>query len=449
MRPTGRDTIAAIATAPGPGAVAIVRLSGPQAIEIADLVFRGGASLADAPTHTAHLGRAVGSEGAAADEVLATVMRAPSSYTTEDVVEFGCHGGVVAARSVLDACLEAGARPARRGEFTERAFLGGRLDLVQAEAVADIVGARTRRGLAAALGQLDGRLSSRLRRLRERFLSHRADVEALVDLDADDVDPPDVSGVTDGVVALLVELDELLATARRGVAVRDGLSVAIVGRPNVGKSSLLNALLGRDRAIVTDTPGTTRDIIEEVVEMDGIPVRLIDTAGWRDADEQAELEGVMRSRGAAAGADVVLLVYDLCDGWTEQDALIRAELDAERTVRVGNKADLLGKAASAPDGVAVVSALRGDGLNALSGMIVDDAGTDNEGALVTNVRHVDALRRARDSVASSARHLAEDGGAELAAQDLRDASDALDDITGATTPDDVLRTIFERFCVGK
>ncbi len=451
MRPFNADTIAAIATAPGTGAVAIVRVSGPRAVEVADAVFRGSAPLAEAGSHTVHFGRAVTAEGQVVDEVLATLMRAPRSYTTEDVVEFGCHGGSVAARGVLDACLEAGARPARRGEFTERAFLGGRLDLVQAEAVADIVGARTRTGLAAALGQLDGRLSQELAAAREELISYRADVESLVDFEAEDVEPPDLAAVAARGESALAALERLLEGARLGEAVRDGLSVAIVGRPNVGKSSLMNALLGRDRAIVTEAPGTTRDVIEEVVDLEGVPVRLVDTAGWRETTEPAEAAGVSRSRAAAAGADVVLLVFDLSEGWTSEDTHIAESIERGRAFVVGNKKDLVpgGGPSALPEDVMCVSAVRGDGLAALGAQVVLRGAGSAESMSVTNVRHADALRRARRFLAASVELLTEGQSIELAAQEAAGATEALGEITGETTPEDVLRNIFERFCVGK
>jgi len=455
MRSTGQDTIAAIATAPGRGAVAIVRLSGPGAFVVADGVFRGREPLARAPSHTAHLGRAVGADDEELDKVLATVMRAPSSFTTENVVEFGCHGGPVAARSVLDACLAAGARLARPGEFTERAFLGGRLDLVQAEAVADIVAATTRRGLAAALGQLEGRLSSRLQDLRETLLSYRVEIESLVDFDEDDIAAPDTEGVAAHGTAARNAIAAILKDARLGAAVREGMSAVIVGRPNVGKSSLMNALLGRDRVIVTDEPGTTRDIVEETVDLHGVPVRLIDTAGWRETSHPAESAGVDRTRRAAAGADVLVFVADLASGWTKADAAIADDLEPERTLVVWNKSDLAPEREPPRtlDGVAgcvVVSALTGDAIETLGARIVAvGAGTGSETPSVTNARHIDALKRALAATDASLVSLRRGAPPEMAAVDVAEATDALGEITGETTPEDVLRGIFARFCVGK
>jgi len=455
MRPNTNDTIAAIATAPGHGAVAIVRLSGQRALIVADAVL-SGTPLSSAATHTVHVRRVTDAAGRELDEVLAVVMRAPRSYTTEDVVELGCHGGSAAAHAVLDACLAAGARLARPGEFTERAFLGGRLDLVQAEAVADIVGARTRAGLAAALGQLEGALSARLADARRDLLSYRAVVESTVDFDADDIGDTDIEEQRRLGERVRAMLEELLQGATAGAAVRDGMSAVIVGRPNVGKSTLLNALLGRDRAIVTESPGTTRDVIEETLDVAGVPVRLIDTAGWRDGADAAEAAGVERSRAASRGADVVLLVFDVSVGWTQDDRRVASDLDVSRVVVVGNKCDLAAavdvddvvRSTRARAGV-TVSAARGDGLAGLRSIIVPAGALTGETPLVTNIRHADALRRAAAAVGRSLDALTEGRGPEIVCEEVAAATDALGEVTGETTPDDVLRTIFERFCVGK
>ena len=457
------DTIAAISTPQGPGGVALVRLSGPRATEIADAVFRGARPLAESPSHTVHHGRIFDAGGAEADEVLATVLLGPSSYTTEDMVEFGCHGGTMASRRVLDACLAAGARLARRGEFTERAFLGGRIDLVQAEAVADIIAAQTREGLALALGQLEGGLSGRLAELRQTLVDYRAEVEALIDFSDDDIEP----ATMDAIAALGERAGgvarELLATADYGVAVREGVSVAIVGRPNVGKSTIMNALLNRERAIVTDEPGTTRDVIEETMSLGGIAVRLIDTAGWRDASSAAEVEGVRRARAAARGADLTLHVLDAGDGVTDADDEIAHALtegDAAWPLVVINKVDLV-KASAEGDalhGIAhavAISALTGEGLDELRAVLARaivpsrEQARGTEGAVVTNARHVDALMRTVEATTRSVEQLRGGASPDVVAQDIADAADALGDITGETAPEDVLHRVFERFCVGK
>jgi len=458
------DTIVAISTAIGPGAIAVVRMSGERAIAIADAVFRGRTSLADAPTQTAHYGTIVDAAGAVVDEVLLTLIRSPKSYTTEDMVEIGCHGGPVPARRVLDACLDAGARPARSGEFTERAFVAGRIDLVQAEAVADIVGARTRRGLEAALGQLEGGLSSALLDLRERVLDARADVEALVDFPEEEIAVEERSVVRRKIGDARSKVDELLRNCEYGLAVREGVSVALVGKPNVGKSSLMNALLKRDRSIVTGEPGTTRDAIEEELHIDGVPIRLIDTAGWRDPGDEAERQGVGRARAAARGASLSLLVVSGFDGLDEADASIAADLDPCRVLVVVNKTDVepaigddeidrfIVRWGNAGARAVRVSALTGDGLPRLRSAIAEAAlgeAAGDEPPLVTNARHRDALLGAGEALDRAAGAWAGGTEPELVAVELMEASSAVGEIIGETTPEDVLARIFERFCVGK
>lgn len=495
------DTIAAVSTPPGPGGVALVRLSGPRAVEIADAVFRGARPLAEAPTHTVHHGRVFDADGAEADEVLTTVLLGPSSYTTEDMIEFGCHGGTMASRRVLEACLGAGARLARAGEFTERAFLGGRIDLVQAEAVADVIAAETREGLDVALGQLEGGLSGRLAELRQSLIDYRAEVEALIDFTDQDIEP----ATTDAIAALgeraAAVARELLATADYGVAVREGVSVAIVGKPNVGKSTIMNALLGRERAIVTDEPGTTRDAIEETTSVGGVPVRLIDTAGWRDTESVAETEGVKRAKAAARGADIRLFVLDSLAGVTDEDEEIAEELagDADTTITVLNKCDAseveeppreaeldvrdvdvdepirvteVEVVDDIPLEVRCRSLLDNPNVRIVFGNLIptesveqlrekmgaiivgpgeerqDEPVASNE-AVVSNVRHVDALKRVGESVARSLEQLRGGESPDIVAQEVAEATDALGEITGETAPEDVLRRVFERFCVGK
>ena len=467
MRHLPGDTIAAISTALGPGAVALVRVSGDGAVEIADRVFRGSRPLAECTTHTVHHGRIVDSSGHEVDEVLATVMLSPNTYTTEHIIEFGCHGGPVPARRVLAACLEAGARQARAGEFTERAFLGGRLDLVQAEAVADIVAAETPRGLELALGQLEGGLSGQVAELRATLLSMRAEIEAAIDF-PDEVDAneavlklKELSGAAHGQTGRLLENSEV------GAAVRDGVSVALIGKPNVGKSSLMNALLMRDRSIVTTAPGTTRDSIEEHLHIDGVPVRLVDTAGWRDSADEAERAGVERAQAAARGAALSLFVVDSSAPADTEDVAVASALDPSATVIVANKTDL-GSAVSdrelrsllpggsegdKPAGVSVfrISALTGAGLDVLRSALADAClgSAHRENAAVSNVRHAAALRRVSERLSAADAVLEKGAPYELVAAELADATAALGEITGETTPEEVVQHIFERFCVGK
>jgi tRNA modification GTPase len=461
------DTIAAISTALGPGAVALVRLSGDRALQVADSVFRGRRPLADCHTHTVHHGRVVDGDGREIDEVLATVMLAPRTYTTEHMIEFGCHGGSVPARRVLAVCLEAGARQARRGEFTERAYLGGRLDLIQAEAVADIVAAETPRGLQMALGQLEGGLSGLISDVRTTLLSMRSETEAAIDF-LEDVD----AGAALEAIRRLGQsagdqIEGLLENCAVGAAVREGVSVALVGKPNVGKSSLMNALLMRDRSIVTSMPGTTRDAIEECLHIDGVPMRLVDTAGWREAVDEAERAGVERARAAARCAVLSVLVVDSSAPPDREDAAIAAALDPGATIVVANKADLdrgakasrfaelfcgegSGSGSVVPP-VMWVSSLTGEGLRELRSTLAKAALGPSHcaDALVSNLRHAAVLGRVRDCVCRVDALLDERAPFELMGAELADATAALGEITGETTPEDVLQHIFERFCVGK
>jgi tRNA modification GTPase len=464
MRHLPGDTIVAISTALGPGAVALVRLSGDSAIEIADRVFRGRRPLRDCATHTVHHGRIVDSYDREIDEVLATVMHTPNTYTTEHMIEFGCHGGPVPARRVLAVCLEAGARQARRGEFTERAYLGGRLDLLQAEAVADIVAAETPRGLEVALGQLEGGLSAPVAELRAMLLSMRGEIEAAIDF-PEDVDADEAVGAMSRLSRRArSQVERLLRNHEVGAAVRDGVSVALVGKPNVGKSSLMNALLMRDRSIVTVLPGTTRDAIEEVLHIDGIPVRLVDTAGWREATDEAEMAGVERARAAARGASLALLVVDASTPPDDEDRAVAGALDPDSTLVVANKRDLSRDGASAADLRALfkarephriqimwASALTGEGLTELRAALANAClgPAHQEPASVTNVRHAEALKKVGACLDRADALVADGSPYELVGAELVAATDALGEMTGETTPEEVIRHIFERFCVGK
>jgi len=343
------DTIAAISTPLGEGGIGIVRMSGPQAVTIAEAIFipTDRRPLSQAPTHTLHHGFIVG-KGKRIDEVLVSVMRAPRTYTREDVVEINCHGGILPTRAVLDLVLEQGARLAERGEFTKRAFLNGRICLDQAKAVLDIVKARTKLGLEAAVAQVGGRFSNAIAGIRERIAQLLADIEVEIDF-------PDVDAETDAILPCLLELvdrvERLLAQGEQGRIVREGLTVAIIGRPNVGKSTLLNALLAEERAIVTPIPGTTRDTVEEEAAIGGVPARLIDTAGLREPADTVEEAGVRRTEAAIARADLLLLVLDRSVPLTAEDHLLLQPTWERPALIMGNKSDLPRAAAPiAPDG---------------------------------------------------------------------------------------------------
>lgn len=461
------DTIAAIATASGRAGLAVLRVSGPEALGIAGRVFRGRAPLAEAESHTLHHGWAHATADARClDEVVAAVFRAPRSYTGEEVVELSCHGGRLSAERLLGALVNAGARLAIPGEFTQRAFLNGRIDLAQAEAVADVIHAETEAAHELALGQLAGSLSRRLDALADRMTDALAEIEARVDF-AEDVGgvevPPHVVELIESVRG---ELDTMLASAVWGRAVRDGVRVPLVGRPNVGKSSLFNALIGEDRAIVTDLPGTTRDRVTESIELCGARVTLSDTAGLRESVDRVESIGVARARDTLAESRTALWVIDGTAPLDASDHAMARAFAGKRVLVALNKSDLgaavlpralepmLGEArwsASVP-----VSASRGDGLvelRELLAQMIEVAPADGAGpgiqAALSNPRHVDALRRGAEGLARANAEAAAGSPGEIVALELRDALSAIGEVTGRAVDDEVLDRIFGRFCIGK
>src|SRR5437763_11041037 len=337
------DTIAAIATPLGEGGLTVIRISGPQALAVADRCFAPAGKLSKqpslAPTHTLHFGHVM-SNGQSVDEVLLSVMRAPKTFTREDVVEITCHGGLLPARMVLDAVLEAGARLAEPGEFTRRAFLNGRIDLTQAEAVADLIHSRTELALRAAGEQLAGKLSQRINELRDEMLKTLAHIEAHIDFPDEDIAPDTKSQLIGRLERGVAFMDELLRTANEGQILRRGIRAAIIGRPNAGKSSLLNQLLGRDRAIVSAIPGTTRDTIEETANIRGLPIIFIDTAGLREGRDEIEVEGIRRSHQSLEKAELILHVLDASEPWTEADQKYLAEFSHKKRILILNKSDL-------------------------------------------------------------------------------------------------------------
>lgn len=453
------DTIAAIATPPGEGGLAVLRLSGPQATVIADRCFQpvGQRSLrpTEAPSHTLHYGRIVRA-GAVVDEVLLAVLRAPRTFTREETVEISCHGGILPAKLVLDTLLAAGARLAEPGEFTRRAFLHGRIDLAQAEAVADLIHSRTELSLAAANEQLAGKLSARINRLRDDLMHTLAHVEAHIDFPDEDIAPDTREQLLGRLHAGVVFMDELLRTANEGRILRRGIRAAIVGRPNAGKSSLLNQLLGHERAIVSPVPGTTRDTIEETANIRGLPVVFIDTAGLRAAEDEIEREGIRRSRATRATAELVLHVLDASEPTTPEDEAYFAELAGKKHIVVANKSDLPERF-HWPAGVDVpvvrVSCQTGVGIETLKDTIKELvwAGQIHTGVLevVINARHQDALQRGRAATERAAKALRGQATLELVAVDLREAAAAVGEIVGQTTTEDLLDAIFSTFCLGK
>lgn len=451
------DTIAAISTPIGQGGIAVVRLSGPQSLTVADRVFYcSDGRPSEFPTHTVHYGT-IGQAASLLDSVLLTVMLAPRTYTKEDVVEISCHGGSLVARSVLARCLECGARLAEPGEFTKRAFLNGRLDLTQAEAVMDLIQARTGLAQNTALQALQGHLHRRVEGLRDRLLTVLANLEANIDFPEEDILPQARDQLALEVQSIIHSLQRLLATAHDGRILREGMVVAIVGLPNVGKSSLMNALLGRDRCIVTPIPGTTRDVVEEVASIYGIPVRLTDTAGLRTARGEIENMGIRKSYSALQASDLVLHVMDRSRPFTKRDAQLTAKYHALPAIQVLNKCDLPERltfpAKFSHRETVVVSATSGVGLEKLRSVIEKMAWSNGEqiselGAIV-NERHADAIRRALLGLIDGTAALKDSSGLEMVAQSLRCGLTALGEITGRTTSEDVLNRVFSRFCIGK
>jgi tRNA modification GTPase len=446
-----RDTIAAIATASGPAAVAVVRVSGPEAARIAARIVRD-ASPAEWRSHRLHRARFVDPQDQTLDHGLAVLMRAPRSYTGEDVLEIHGHGGIVVARSIFSALLAFGARAADRGEFTSRAFLNGRLDLAQAEAVADLIAAPTERAALAAAGQLGGALSRLVENFRGRLVRVAAALEAAIDFSEEDIGDLDRSGLGHECLAIADELGVLAATHARGRLLRQGIRVTLVGKPNAGKSSLLNRLLGSDRAIVTAMPGTTRDVVEESIDIDGVAVVLADTAGIRRGAEEIERMGIRRTMDRVETADIVIVVLDNSRSLDEADAEVLSATRHKQRILLINKADL-SPHLELGDNVATLraSALSGDGIERLKSEIVRLAGLEDVGdrVVVTRERQRAAITAASDAAKSAARTLAASEAPELVAVDIMAALDHLGEIVGKTAIEAVLDRVFAEFCIGK
>jgi tRNA modification GTPase len=447
------DTIVAVASPPGIGALGIIRLSGPAAIGISDRVFRGKQVPSQARDRTALLGEIVSGDGLPIDQVLITIMRGPHSLTGEDVAEITCHGGAMAPRLVLRRLLSEGARAAEPGEFTKRAFLNGKMDLAQAEAVSDIVRATSEKALGVAVRQLRGELSQRFYDIENRLLDWLAVIEANIDFVDEDVEAVDDQGLAADLGEIGGRLDLLLEGYEQGRYIKDGLDVAIVGKPNVGKSSLFNRLIGKDRVIVSDRPGTTRDVVDALVGVNGLMLRLHDTAGVRRDSDPIGAEAVRRTRLAVEEADIALIVLDLSTPLSSKDLDIVEEVAAKPHLVVANKTDLPEKAEVEPLGPTVrVSALKGWGLGGLLEELrkvahaqVDDLGFE----VIVSERHAVSIREARGAVSQAGASLQDGVPLEFVASDIRLALDCIGVITGNTVSTRVLDEIFSRFCIGK
>ncbi len=462
------DTICAIATPSGEGGIGIVRLSGPSALAVASRVvrLRSGSTLQAVASHTLHLAdlllprtSAQGQvdERPPLDEALVVYMKAPRSFTAEDVVEVQSHGGAVVLSLVCRACLDAGARMAEPGEFTKRAFLNGRLDLSQAEAVLDTIRASSRSGLVCAQRQLRGELSREVERTRAGLVTALGHLEAGIDFVEEDIAFLGHEELLRVIQDAVDRVNDLAASIQVGRVLRDGAKVVILGRPNVGKSSLMNRLLKEERAIVTSVPGTTRDVLEENLDLDGVRIRLVDTAGVRSTVDPVEAEGIKRTRSAQEDADLLLVILDGSMPLTSEDRSLVKEAGSRTHLVLINKCDLpqsMGDELSELSrDVLSISAVTGAGLNevrsAIRSAVVSSSREAAEGVLVTRVRHLSALRRAADSLEVARAAVLAGAAGELVAVDLRAAADALGEITGVITTDEILNQIFSEFCIGK
>ncbi|BCL76801.1 tRNA modification GTPase MnmE [Jeongeupia sp. HS-3] len=445
MTPSSSELIAAVATAPGRGGVGVIRLSGPGLVALTQALI--GRELT---ARHAHFARFKASDGSVIDEGIALWFPGPNSFTGEDVLELQGHGGPVVLQMLLSRCAELGARHAEAGEFSKRAFLNGKLDLAQAEAVADLIDAQSEAAARSALKSLDGAFSREVHSLVDQLITLRMLVEATLDFPEEDIDFLEAANARGKLAGIAAQLQAVLATATQGKLLREGAHIVLIGQPNVGKSSLMNALAGEDVAIVTEIAGTTRDTVRELIQLDGVPVHIIDTAGLRETDDVVEKIGIERTWTAIARADLALLLLDSRDGITGHDRAILDRLPATLPVlRVFNKIDLTGEIAVQPGNNDIrVSAKAGLGLATLRQQLLERVGWhgETEAVFIARERHLDAIRRAQDHLGSAdAAYLQ----IELFAEELRLAQNALNEITGAFTSDDLLGVIFSRFCIGK
>ena len=446
------DTIAAVATPPGIGAISIIRISGSEAIKFVDSVFFGNIQLVKVKSHTVNYGKIIDDNGNLIDDVLVSVFRNPHSYTGEDSIEISTHGNPLISQKILELLLKKGIRIAEPGEFTKRAFLNNKMDLTQAESVVDIINSRTEASLRGARNQLNGILSKKVGELRNLLINASSFVELELDFAEEDVEFIDKKDLLEKIKKIKSEIDELLNTYSFGRVIRDGVNVAIVGIPNVGKSSLLNYILKESRAIVSHIPGTTRDVIREDVTIDGILFRLYDTAGIRLSEDEIEKEGVLRSRKVVKDADIVLFIND-----TEQnfsyDLLkeINNLTSQDKLISIINKIDVPHETLEHAD--VYISALTGEGIEDLFIKIKEklkgNSNYSEKSAIVSNIRHYQCLREAKKSLVNSEISINEGLTGEYISVDLRNAENSLGEIIGEVTSDDILNNIFMKFCIGK
>lgn len=445
-------TIAAISTPKGLGGIAVIRMSGSNAFKIIEKVYKGKDDLSLVPSHTVHYGHITDSFGEVIDEVLVTVMRAPKTFTGEDVVEIGTHGGITASKAVLKSLIENGAYPADPGEFTKRAFLNGKMDLSEAESVIDIINSKNELARKNALGHLSGKLSEKIEGIRKELVSLSASMQVIIDYPDEDLEDVTIADIADTAKKQKLKIEKLIESSKRGKLITEGILTAIVGKPNVGKSSLLNLLAGEERAIVTDIAGTTRDVIEESVNLDGVILRLMDTAGIRDTEDEVEKIGVTRSLLSIEKADLVLVLLDASNKLSEDDFEILEKTKNSKRIIIVNKTDIVNVCDIKEEAV-LISAKTGAGIDELSNKIKElyEWGelSQNDEPLITNMRHTVALSRARDSLERVIEAAQINMPSDILSIDLNEAIDSLGEITGATVSEDIVAEIFHNFCVGK
>lgn len=457
------DTIAAVSTPMGKGGIGIVRLSGEKAIGVADSIFKSvkGQRLAEKKSHTISYGKIVEDKtGAVIDEVLVMLMKAPNTYTKEDVVEINCHGGFATVKKVLELCLLHGARLAEPGEFTKRAFLNGRIDLSQAEAVIDVIDAKTESVRQAAVNQLGGSLKEKVHSLRQRVLDMIASIEAAIDYPEHDIEEETYENLQKETQAVLEKVEELLSTADRGKLIKEGIKTVILGKPNVGKSSLLNAFLKENRAIVTDIPGTTRDTVEEYMNLFGVPIKLVDTAGIRETKDVVEKIGVEKSKQQAKDADLILFLLDTSRPFEKEDREILSFCEGKKTLVLFNKIDLknqMQKEEVLPfveeKNIFALSVLENKGMEAVIKRIQElffmgDISMKDT-IFLTNVRHKDVLEKAKEGLQKTLETIAMKMPEDFVSMDLQEVLGALGEITGDTMDEEIIDRIFTKFCLGK
>ena len=456
------DIIAAVSTAVGPGGIGIVRISGEGSVALADKIFKSasGVKLRDKKTHTITYGNVVNNEGSIVDEALVSIMLGPNSYTKEDIVEINCHGGFSAVKKVLETVVNAGARPAEPGEFTKRAFLNGRIDLSQAEAVIDIINSKTELSMKNAVGQLEGVLGNKIKDIRSLLIDAVSTIEAAIDYPEHDIEEETYAVLSQKTRFALREVEKLIKTADTGIMLKDGVNMVILGRPNVGKSSLLNFMLNEERAIVTDIPGTTRDTVEEYFNISGIPVKIADTAGVRQTDDIVEKIGVERSVERAKNADLIILMLDMSRPLSDDDIKLLDFIRNKKYIIALNKCDLSKKADISNlykdipnENIVEVSVKENTGMDSLmsriNDILTDGSVEAGDGVMVSSARHKNLLLNAAESLKKALNTIESGMPEDFVSMDITDALGYLGEITGENVKEDILNRIFERFCVGK